>query len=66
MVKKQKHILQISVWELNNDMILPSSEGSFSSTRTFDGGNCIGDTSIRKYMTKYIKPMSNINKITCG
>ena len=29
MVKKQKHLLQMPVRELHNDMILPSSEGGF-------------------------------------
>ena len=29
LVNKQKHIFQISVWELHNDMILPISEGVF-------------------------------------
>ena len=34
--------------------------------RIAHGKVCIGDTSLRKYMPKYIKPTSNINKITCG
>ena len=38
----------------------------FSCARTVDGKVCIGDTSLRKYMLKYIKPMINRNKITCG
>ena len=29
MANKQKHLLQISVRELHNDMILPSYEGGF-------------------------------------
>ena len=55
MVKKQKHLPQISVRELHNDMILPSSEGDFSGARTSDGNICIGYTLLRKYMPKYIK-----------
>ena len=47
-------------------MILPSSEGGCFGSRTVDGRFCIGDTSLRKYMPKYIKPMINIDKITCG
>ena len=47
-VKKQNHITQISVIELHNDTILPSSEGVFSGTITVDGIICIGDTSLRK------------------
>ena len=53
-VKKQKHILQISVQELHNDMILPISEGLFLWARIADGNLCIGDTSLRNYMPKYI------------
>ena len=63
---KKNNLIQISVRELHNDMIFPSSEGGFSGARTVDGNICIGDTSLRKYMPKYIKPMSNRNKITCG
>ena len=66
LVKKQKHLLQVSLRELHNDMILPSSRGGFSGARTIDGNICIGDMSPRKYMPKYIKPMSNRNNITCG
>ena len=47
-------------------MILPSSEGGFLAARTVDGKICKGDKSLRKYMPKYIKPMSDRNKITCG
>ena len=47
-------------------MILPNSEVGFSCARTIDGNIFIGDTSLRKYMPKYIKPTRNRNKITCG
>ena len=47
-------------------MIFPSSEGGFSGARTVDGNTCIGDISLSNYMPKYIKPMNNRNKITCG
>ena len=66
MVKKQKHLPQISGRDLHNDTILPSSEGGFSGARTIYGNICIGYTSLRKYMPKYIKPISDRNKITCG
>ena len=59
LVNKKNNMLPISVIELHNDMILPSSEGVCFGARTFDGNICIGDTSLRKYMSKYIKPMSN-------
>ena len=38
LVKKQKHILQISVQELHDDMILPISEGVFLVTEQLMGG----------------------------
>ena len=63
---RNKNILQISVRELQNDMILPISEGNIFGTITVDGKVCIGDTSLSKYMPKYIKPMRNINNIICG
>ena len=66
LLKKQKNLLQISVRELHNDMIFPSSEGGFSGAIPADGNIYIGDTSLRKYMPKYIKPMSNRKNITCG
>ena len=47
-------------------MILPISRGGFFGAMTVDGKLCIVDTSLRKYMPKYIKPMSNRNKITRG
>ena len=65
LVKKPKHLLQISVREIHTGMILPSSEGDFSGARTIDGNVCIGDASLRKYIKKYIKPMISRNNITC-
>ena len=58
MVIKKRHLLQISLRELQNDMILPSSEGGFSVAITVDGNICIGCTSLRKYMQKYINQWS--------
>ena len=40
-VMKQKYILQITVPELHNDMMLPISEGGFFGVRTVDGKLCI-------------------------
>ena len=34
LVKKQKHLLRISVQELHDEMILPNSEGGFSGAIT--------------------------------
>ena len=47
-------------------MMLPISEGDFSCSRPIDGKVCIGDTLLRKYTPKYIKPASNRNRIACG
>ena len=49
-VKKQKHLLKISVRELHNDMILPIYERVCFGTRIVDGKLCIGDMSLRKYI----------------
>ena len=43
-VNIQKHILQISVREVNNNMILPNSEGVFFGARTVYGKVYIGYT----------------------
>ena len=57
LVNKQKHLLIISVRELNNEMISQRYEGGFSGAIKIDGNICIGYTSLRKYMPKYIKPI---------
>ena len=64
-LKKHKHLPQISLRELHNGMILPIYEVFFGA-RTADGNICIGYTSLRNYMPKNIKPMRNRNNITCG
>ena len=66
LVKKQKHLLQILVRELQNDMILTISQGDCFGARAVDRKVCIGGTYLRNYMPKYIKPMINRNNITCG
>ena len=45
---------------------IPISEGDCFGERKVDGKVCIGDTSLSKYMPKYIKPTSNRNNITRG
>ena len=52
--KNKKHILQISVQELHNDMILPISQRDFFCARTFDGKLGIVDKSLRKYIPEYL------------
>ena len=47
-------------------MILTIYEGVCFGARNVDEKVCIRDTSLRKYMPTYIKPMININNITCG
>ena len=46
-------------------MILPIYQVDRLGARSVDGKVCIEDTSIRKYMPKYNKPINIINKITC-
>ena len=55
LVNKQKHLPQISVRELQNDMILAIYQGGFFGARTVDGKLCTVDTSFRKYMPKNTK-----------
>ena len=64
-VKKNKHLPQILVHDIHTNLILLVYQGGFYGTINEGGKVCIGDTYLRKYMPKYIKPMSNINKITC-
>ena len=45
LVEKQKHLLQISVQELHNDIILLISEDGFFGARTDDRKVCIRKTS---------------------
>ena len=47
-------------------MVLPIYQRYSFCAITVDEKFCIGDTSRRKYMPKYIKPTSNTNKIKCG
>ena len=51
-LNKQKHLLQISVCELHNDLILTVSQGRFSGARDDEVRFCIRDTSLRNYMPK--------------
>ena len=60
------NLIQISVLELHNDLILPIPQGGFFGARNVDGKLCIGYTFMRKYMPIYIKPMRNIDHIKQG
>ena len=62
---KQEYLLQISSQELHNDMVLPIYQVGFFGAINEVEKSCIGDTSLGKYMPKYIKPMSKRNNITC-
>ena len=66
LVKKHNHLPQISVQELYNDLLLSASQCGFSCEINEDGKIYIGYSSLRKYMPRHIKPMSNINNITFG
>ena len=65
-VEKPHIIIQISIQELHNDMMLPIFQGDCFGAITVDGKVCIGDTSLRKYIPKYIKSTSNRNKNKSG
>ena len=59
-------MLQISVREFHNDLILPVSQGGFSGAIDEEGRVFIGGTSLRKYIPTHINPIINRNNITCG
>ena len=48
LLKKQTHMLQISLREMHNNIILPVYKGGFHDSRIEDGGVFIGDNSRRK------------------
>ena len=62
MVLLKKNLLQISVGYMQNDIILTTPQGVIFGDITVYGKVCIEYMSLRKYMPKYIKPMSNRNK----
>ena len=66
LLKKRKHLIQISVRDMHNDLTLPVSHGGFHCDRNEYGKVCIGDTSLRMYRPKHIKLMRNSNNITYG
>ena len=65
-LNKQKQLLQISLCELHNDLVLPVCQGGFHGARNEYGRVFIGDNYPRNYIPRYAKPMGKTNKITCG
>ena len=65
-LKKHKHLIQISVRELHNDLILSVSQGRCHGARNKDDIVRIGETSLKSYIPKHINPKRNINNTTCG
>ena len=65
LLKKQNHLLQISVCDFLNDIILSSLGVSYGATYV-EGGSYIGDASLRKYTPNHTKPTGNRNNIACG
>ena len=59
-------MLQISVHELHNYLILPVYQGGFCGARNDESRVWIGDSSLRYYMPKHINQMNNKNNITYG
>ena len=55
LLKKHKHLLQISVHDMHNDLILPVSKGVFHGARNEYGRVYIGDMSLRNNMPNNIK-----------
>ena len=55
----------MSLIDLHNDMIFTIYQWGFFGARTVDEKLCIGYTYIRRYIPKYIEPMSTRNKIKC-
>ena len=49
-------LIQISVRDMKNYIILPVSQVAFHDATNQDDILCIGDTSLRKYTQKRIKP----------
>ena len=60
--KKQKSLLQSSVCELKNDLILPVTKDIFISAYDNGGKVYIGDTSLLKYTPKQKNPKINRKK----
>ena len=55
MLKKHKHLLQISVHKLHNDNFLPIDQGGFSCAGDDKCRLWIGDTQLRNYIQNHIK-----------
>ena len=58
LVNKNNHILQISVRELQNDLIFPFSRGGFYGARNEHGKVYIGDKFPIKYIPKHINQLA--------
>ena len=59
-------MIQISIHEFHNDLILPVSQGRFYVDWDEELRVCISDTSLRNYTSKHIKQMINRNRTKCG
>ena len=61
-----KLLLEISVRELHNDMLLPENKGGFAGVRDADGCIIISDTTLRKLLPKELRPATETHKQLCG
>ena len=65
LVKENNHLIQISLRDFYNDIILLVSQSGFYGEINEDGKLFIEDTSLIKYMPKHVKPMREKRSI-CG
>jgi hypothetical protein len=64
--RRGKLLLEIPVWELHNDMLLPINEGGFAGVRDTDGQIIISGTTQRKLLSKELHPVTETHKQLCG
>ena len=61
-----KLLLQISIRELHNDMLLPPDEGGFKEARDETGNVRISDTALRALLPEQARKMTPRHKQMCG
>ena len=61
-----KLLLQISIWELHNDMLLPPDQGGFKEAWDETGNARISDTALRALLPEQARRMTPRHKQMCG
>jgi hypothetical protein len=64
--RRGKLLLEISVRELHNDMLLPVNKGGFAGVRDNDGAIIISDSTLRKLLPHELRPATETHKQLCG